>query len=323
MRNGDFSPTRIAAQSDAVNLVCGAKMQFNPENSLAVLSMANRPNVLCSLTQDVGKILHCIQEVNISGKIYFLQSLQISKLVLRHRPNKNQRQRIVAFVGSPVEDEISDLVKVAKILRKANISVDIINFGEVQNNEKLEKFVGVVDKDGTSHLLWVPGDSGVLSDFLVSSPVLGGDVSQFDEFGVDSNLDPDLAMVLRISAEEERERQEKAQLVKNSDLECAKGLSTNIPSDSPANENGQEKRAHLDSEEEHVDLGLLTEEEQIELAMKMSLEEYDQQFVEERNSGASPARPGISEEPSNGGVQNGKKKNADDASPSHNDGNRE
>jgi hypothetical protein len=42
MRNGDFSPTRIAAQSDAVNLVCGAKMQFNPENSLAVLSMANR-----------------------------------------------------------------------------------------------------------------------------------------------------------------------------------------------------------------------------------------------------------------------------------------
>ena len=32
MRNGDYLPTRLEAQADAVNLITGAKTQSNPEN---------------------------------------------------------------------------------------------------------------------------------------------------------------------------------------------------------------------------------------------------------------------------------------------------
>jgi 26S proteasome regulatory subunit N10 len=38
--------------------------------------------------------------------------------------------RIVAFVGSPVEQEEKELVKLAKRLKKEKVNVDIVSFGE-------------------------------------------------------------------------------------------------------------------------------------------------------------------------------------------------
>ena len=38
MRNGDFVPTRLQAQQDAVNLVCHSKTRSNPENNVGLLS---------------------------------------------------------------------------------------------------------------------------------------------------------------------------------------------------------------------------------------------------------------------------------------------
>ena len=61
--------------------------------------MAKRPDVLVSLTQDVAKILTCIHGVKIEGESNLLTSLQIAKLCLKHRANKHQRQRVIAFVG--------------------------------------------------------------------------------------------------------------------------------------------------------------------------------------------------------------------------------
>lgn len=40
MRNGDFSPTRLEAQIDAVNMVCNNKLNANPESTVALMSMS-------------------------------------------------------------------------------------------------------------------------------------------------------------------------------------------------------------------------------------------------------------------------------------------
>ena len=40
MRNGDFAPTRLEAQQEASQLICGAKTQSNPENTVGALAMA-------------------------------------------------------------------------------------------------------------------------------------------------------------------------------------------------------------------------------------------------------------------------------------------
>jgi 26S proteasome regulatory subunit N10 len=69
------------------------------------------------------------------------------------------------------------------------------------NADILEKFIAAVDNSENSHLLSVPPGPNILSDLLLSSPIIqeeGGAVianpASF-EFGVDPSLDPELAMV--------------------------------------------------------------------------------------------------------------------------------
>lgn len=256
MRNGDYIPSRLEAQQDAVNLICAAKTQSNPESTVAVMTMSQAKNgaraeVLVTLTQDLGKILSSLASLKIGGEIDFSAALQVAQLVLKHRQNKNQHQRIVSFVGSPIKETGEDLVKLGKKLKKNNIAVDIVNFGEEQENvEKLESFIKAVNTGDESHLITVPAGPHILSDILLSSPIIVGEGGgggfgaaaaasaaaaaaaaasgagaaggEYD-FGVDPNLDPELAMVLRISMEEERARQEEAKRKAEQDGGAAPG----------------------------------------------------------------------------------------------------
>jgi 26S proteasome regulatory subunit N10 len=108
-RSGDYAPTRFQAQADAVNLLAGAKTQANAENTVGVLTMSGKtPSVLVTPTPDLGKVLNCMTEVEVEGDCNISASVQIAQLALKHRQNKNQRQRIVIFVSSPVtEDKVS------------------------------------------------------------------------------------------------------------------------------------------------------------------------------------------------------------------------
>jgi 26S proteasome regulatory subunit N10 len=112
------------------------------------------PQVLATLTQDIGKILSAISKCTIGGQSDLLTSLNVASLALKHRENKNQRQRIVCFVGSPlatsgetgakgVEDA---LIKLGKKLKKNNVAVDVIVFGDegIACEESLRKFVEAV-----------------------------------------------------------------------------------------------------------------------------------------------------------------------------------
>ncbi len=40
MRNGDFLPTRLQAQQDAVNIICHSKTRSNPENNVGLITLA-------------------------------------------------------------------------------------------------------------------------------------------------------------------------------------------------------------------------------------------------------------------------------------------
>jgi 26S proteasome regulatory subunit N10 len=42
MRNGDYNPTRMIAQQEAANLICGAKTQQNPETTVGVMTTAGK-----------------------------------------------------------------------------------------------------------------------------------------------------------------------------------------------------------------------------------------------------------------------------------------
>ncbi|CAM8907984.1 unnamed protein product [Rhodiola kirilowii] len=230
MRNGDYSPSRFQAQSDAVNLICGAKTQSNPENTVGVLTMAGKGvKVLVTPTSDLGKILACMHGLEIGGEANLAAGIQIAQLALKHRQNKKQQQRVIVFAGSPIKYDKKVLEMIGKKLKKNSVALDIIEFGEDDSEkpEKLEALISAVNNSDTSRIVHVPPGPNSLSDVLISTPIFTGDgeggsgfaaaaaaaaaggVAGFD-FDVDPNVDPELALALRVSMEEERARQEAA-----------------------------------------------------------------------------------------------------------------
>lgn len=73
------SPSRFEAQEDAVNLIFSAKIQSNPESSVGLMSMgATGPEVLTTLTTDMGKILDGLHRTKIRGSPHFSTGINIA-----------------------------------------------------------------------------------------------------------------------------------------------------------------------------------------------------------------------------------------------------
>ncbi|CAR26396.1 ZYRO0B08712p [Zygosaccharomyces rouxii] len=227
-RNGDFPRTRFEAQIDAVEFIFQAKRNSNPENTVGlILSAGSNPRVLSTFTSEFGKILSGLHDTHIEGSIHLGTAIQIAALTLKHRQNKVQHQRIVVFVCSPIQDDRQELMKLAKKLKKNNIAVDIINFGEIEHNTAIvEEFIETVNnsQEESSHLLNIQPGPRLLYEHIAGSRIIleegaaggsgfdgdsaGGD-NGFMDFGVDPSVDPELAMALRLSMEEEQQRQER------------------------------------------------------------------------------------------------------------------
>ncbi|CAM0138932.1 unnamed protein product [Umbelopsis sp. WA50703] len=295
MRNGDYTPTRIGAQNDAVNLLFRIKTQSNPENTVGLMTLAGKsPEVLVTLTSDLGKILSALHSVKVSGSGDFMTGVQIAQLALKHRQNRNQRQRIIVFVGSPVQADEKALVKLAKKMKKNNIAVDIINFGEeAENTAKLEAFIANVNSGDNSHIVTIPPGPHILSEKLKSTPIAEGEDgapagfasgSGDNDFGMDGGMDPELELALRISLEEEKARQE-AEAAKNkgsapsaTEGSSSQAQTSDMAVDSGVGDDGDdaELQAALamsmgGAQDEDVDMNELSEEEQIKRAIELSM----------------------------------------------------
>lgn len=80
-RNGDYTPTRYEAQSDAVSMIFSAITQANPESSVGLMSMGGKgPEVLVTLTTDHGKILEGLHRTKskIRGGSHLATGIQIA-----------------------------------------------------------------------------------------------------------------------------------------------------------------------------------------------------------------------------------------------------
>lgn len=167
------------------------------------------------------------------GKSHLHRAIMVASLALKHRQNKSQRQRIIVFTCSPLSDDTESqvsLVKLAKRMKKNNVSVDVIALGELGDDttSRLQAFNEAVKGGNGSHFQIVPADGRLLSDVVIASPILaeetggangpsasgeegtsGGAAAGNFEFGIDPSTDPELALALRMSMEEETARQER------------------------------------------------------------------------------------------------------------------
>ncbi|KAJ3749176.1 hypothetical protein DFH05DRAFT_1390396 [Lentinula detonsa] len=269
MRNGDYQPNRFDAQADAVNVVFQTKIDSNPENTVGIMSMAGKgPEVLVTHSKDIGQILKAIHTTSskVGGAIDIPTAIAVAQLALKHRENKNLRQRIIVFVGSPLEGPAADekgMVKLAKKLKKNNVAVDVVCFGDgieepvsgQEDKSVLKSFVENANSADNSHLVVVPPGPRLISDALISSPILSDDRSASIptelggtggdgpgassggdfEFGVDPSLDPELAMALRISMQEAQAR-EAASSAEASSSNASQPTTSTVPAQSTEDE---------------------------------------------------------------------------------------
>jgi len=258
-----------------------------------------RPEIFLTQTNDVGRLLATIQKMPIHGFIDIARTIKIAQLSLKHRQNKNQKQRIVVFVGSPIEEfDDKEATKLGKQLRKNDVAIDCVNFGHPENIPILQALVDNCNKNGNSHLIDIQYGMNI-ADIIISSSIVsyddnggamaidgegggqpgGGAGGQFAEYGgIDPNLDPELAMAIRISLEEAKNESSnqnnasvpvpQAQTEKAGDVE----MKSEVPPQ-PIPEMEEEDEEDYDRE--------------LEEAKRLSMADYDQNILEEVNEGAN------------------------------------
>lgn len=272
MRNGDLVPTRLQCQQEAVNLVMQCKLRANPESGVGLLSMADQVEVLSTMTREERKLFIKLHEVQIKGNAQLINAIKVAHLALRHRQNRAQKMRIVMFVGSPIEGiDKAEFTKLAKKLKKEKINVDFICFGEAisEENQLLSEFVDTLNgKDNqTSNILVVSGGSKLI-EALVTSPICQGEggnmmIGANGEF--ENEEDPELMLALRVSLEEQRQRQ-------RLEAEQNGGEPADNAMEVQPSEQSTAGAANTSTKQpSEVDLSAMTEEEQLEWALRMSM----------------------------------------------------
>ena len=86
--NGDYFPTRLEAQKDAVSLLSTHKYNAHPESIVGVGLLADTTCMLTAPTEEKTKIMASLHSVQPRGTIELATRVSIAQLALKHRLNK-------------------------------------------------------------------------------------------------------------------------------------------------------------------------------------------------------------------------------------------
>jgi len=181
------------------------------------------------------------------------------------------------FIGSPIKHSEDELVAIGKKLKKNNIAVNIISYGNCDiNDDKLDKFINAANNNNNSSKVSVFPGANIL-DVLITSSIIGADMDdmmgnmgggegqQGGNVMPQSQFDIDMQKAYELSNEEEKKRRE-AEKEKDKKV---------IPTDNATPPPDSDKLMDIDKKEDE-----LSEEELLKLAMDMSKKEHEQQTNE-------------------------------------------
>jgi 26S proteasome regulatory subunit N10 len=231
--------------------------------SLFFLFRADSPKVLVSLTSDGSKLAAALNKIiaeHHQGPTNIVSSLKVAQLVLKHRQNPVQHQRIIAFIGSPVENvPEGSVAELVKQLAKQKVAIDFVLFGaEQESNVPLAQTIidrlnevsqkQTTDEGSLSHLLTIPLGANMLEVLKQAGNVLGIDgMAMAGDDYFDPEMDPELAMALKLSLEEEHTRQKETTNAAESGTNTT---TTNNPETKPSEGNNKgEQDQEMEDEE--------------------------------------------------------------------------
>jgi len=225
--NGDWRADRLRSQSDACRALAVKRMNDNAESSVGLMVSAN-PKVIATPTTESGKISTALQNLQADGECEIIRSIKIAQLVLKNRPNRNARQRIIVFLASPAPIDEKEFLKTMKQLKKNNVlfnmvllsdydrHTDLLNsafdiLGSPEDNFYSDVYPGT---PGTKFLddalRRTPVWSGVKKIRTAAEEIAGGPDGDFQEDDLLASInpedDPELYMAIQLSIREEQER---------------------------------------------------------------------------------------------------------------------
>lgn len=282
MRNGDYAPNRIMAVQEACGLLCEAMMQKNPENVIGFLTFGGKQcSVRETLTEDIDRVTGSLASIAVGGESLFGYGVQIAMLALSHVKNTRSEKQIVAFVGSPVRDSQERLVQLAKALRKDDVGISVVSLGVPGNTPLLNTFVDAV---GRNAYLYVVPEGHTVIDFLFTTALMGGDGAGVGVAGTSAGAggmggtalgrdadDPQMAMALRASMEEEQRRQAAAAAANSGGQSSSSGGGNSAQNNNVSN----------------ATAALPPAEDDLELALRLSMEEALREEQQHANQGTS------------------------------------
>merc|ERR1712048_429745 len=113
----------------------------------------SRVEIRLTQTNDEGDIIDAQSSIKINGYAKFFSAIKVAQLSLKHRQNKQQRMRIIAFCGHPLQETVQECEDLGRRLRRNNVALDVINFANPGNKEKLQAVINACNNDNNSHFL--------------------------------------------------------------------------------------------------------------------------------------------------------------------------
>lgn len=208
-RNGDILPNRFQAQMDAVSSLINYKTNQNVETSVGLMTTGgDNVQILVTPTSETSHLYSVFNKIQIRGDNKFAKALQIAQLALKHRVNKNQKERIIAFVASEIRENETEIVDICRKLRRNNTQIDLINISNNANVNMLKTIIDTVNVEDQSYLLnYDKQATETLNETVRKSPIMFNNATQNQQQGgFGDEFDDELQAVLRMSLEEEQKR---------------------------------------------------------------------------------------------------------------------
>jgi 26S proteasome regulatory subunit N10 len=225
--NGDFYPNRLQAQQMAVERLTRYFAKLHQRSEYAIGTLGNTEFGICaSLTSSTSTLFKALPKIVRGGEADLARGIRCAFLSLHVGDPEIKRKRIIVMLGSspvpPITPEVvTQLVTSAK---KENVWLDIVTFGEDVDLVPLQALISQMG-DPNSHFIHCRSGGHILSDAILSSEI-GPGLEEGRRIEVAIDEDPDLALTLRLSMEDQMPDELELAAALRASLEDNEGFAT-------------------------------------------------------------------------------------------------
>jgi 26S proteasome regulatory subunit N10 len=162
--NGDFSPTRLTAQTDTIEVLARLYLDGNPESVFGYGVLAGTPGVTISLCRDIPRIQHSLADVQRAGCVDLDTAVRVAIFGLHRDPKRINKHHLIVLLAS--SHGLTAPEALGSLISRDGIDFDLIVFGDDRIDQApLQSLVEAAH----GHLIRIPPGVDSLSDAVQTS----------------------------------------------------------------------------------------------------------------------------------------------------------